>query len=548
MTTLTDPIELGFRPSPQQLRAWRLQQDEETSCAILCALRIEGDLDRRALRRALAATVTRHEILRTAFRLPAGLSMPLQVILEPGPVPLLEVDLLDLSPERQSDGATSLLCDLGSPPFRLERGEGWRATLVRLGPSEHAMLFALSAACADPGTFKPLAADLFAAYAHQMAGREHDSEPSLQYVDVAEWQNNLLEGEDAAEGIEVWREHWRGHDIDTRISLPLPLQESETAPGPFAPRETAVPLTRETAKALARLAGDWGCSTQVLILAAWKAVIQRGTGRDETLVGVLYPGRDAEELQGVVGPLARYLPIAARLGTEASLREAVVQVQQGLKKAESWGEYFSWDRATGNGHGSGGFPVCFEAGLQDWKLAVHGLHVAPVWRSSSRVILDRFSLALSCTGEGEDLRLAVRYDLRRFRGEAARRLAGRLATFLGSVAARPEAPLADHQTMGEEELSHWLELSATPPAASRGREGKTLAAVFEEQVDRTPDRLALVAGDRRLTFRELDVQANRLAHHLRAAGAGPEVPVALSLERSVEAVVALLAVWKAGAF
>ncbi|HVR99855.1 MAG TPA: condensation domain-containing protein, partial [Thermoanaerobaculia bacterium] len=483
---MTESITLGFRPSPQQLRAWRLQQDAETSCSTLCALRIEGNLDRQALRRALAATVARHEILRTAFRLPAGLTMPLQVVLEPGPVSLPEVDLLDLSPDRRSEGATALLCDLGAPPFRLERGEGWRAALVQLGPYEHEMLFALSGACGDPGTFEPLAADLFAAYVRQVAGGEHNPGPSLQYVDVAEWQNSLLEGEDASEGVEIWRQHWKGEEINTRIALPLPLQENEAAPGPFAPRETAVPLARETARALARLAGAWDCPPHVLILTAWKALIQRGTGRDETLVGVLYPGRDAEELQGVVGPLARYLPIAARLGTESSLEKAVAQVRQAMKKAESWGEYFSWDHIAGNENKTSGFPVCFEAGMKDWKLAVDGLRVAPVRRSRNSAILDSFSLALSCTGEEEDLRLAVRYDPRCFRGEAARRLAGRLAALLGSVAARPEAPLADHPAITEEELSRLLELSVAPTAADCNREGKTLIAIFEEQVDHAP--------------------------------------------------------------
>jgi amino acid adenylation domain-containing protein len=508
---------------------------------------VEGDLDRRALWRALASTVARHEILRTALRLRAGLSMPLQVILEPGPVSLAEIDLRDLSQEHRSAGATALLHDLGGPPFDLERGEGWRVALVRLGPGEHEILFALSATCADPGAFEPLATDLLAAYARQVAGREDDSEPPLQYADVAEWQNSLLEGEDAAEGIETWREHWRGHDIDTRIALPLPLQESEAEPGPFAPRDVPVPLGQVTAGALARLAGLWGCPLPVLILTAWKALLQRGTGRDETLVGVLYAGRDAEELQRVIGPLARYLPIAARFSPDSPLREAVAEVQQAMKKAVSWGEYFSWDHVGGNGHGAGGFPVCFEAGAKDWTLAVDSVRAAPVRRSWNSAVLDSFSLALSCAGDGERLQLALRYDPRRFRRDAARRLAGRLAALLGSVAARPEDSLADHPAMPEDELGRWLELAVAPPAAGRGREGKTLSAVFEEQVDRAPDRLAVVAGDRRLTFRELDAQSNRLAHHLRAAGAGPEVPVALCLERSAEAVVALLAVWKAGA-
>jgi amino acid adenylation domain-containing protein len=547
---MTEPVELGFRLSPQQLRAWRRQKEEGTSCAVPGALHLEGDLDRRALRRALAATVARHEILRTAFRLPAGLSLPLQVILEPGPVSLPEIDLQGLAVESRP-AAAALLGELGGPPFDLARGEGWRAALVRLAPGEHALLWVLSAVCADPGAFAPLAADLLSAYARQRAGGGGAPEPPLQVVDAAEWQNSLLEGDDATEGLEVWREHWREQEIEGRLALPLPLEEnkpeSEPVPGPFAPREQPVPLAREAAGALARLAAAWGCAQQVLLLTAWKAVIQRGTGRDESVVGVLYPGRDAEELREVVGPLARSLPVAARFRPEAPLREAVAEVQQAMKRAESWGEYFSWEHVAGREHGTGGFPAGFVAGTPSWSRAVDGLRAAAPGLSGHGAAVDRFSLSLEWSGEGEELRLAVAYDPRRFRREAVRSLAGRLAALLGSVAARPGLPLNEHPAMGEDEQRRWLDLSVAPPAADRGREGQTLHAVFEEQADRTPDRLAVTAGDGRLTFRELDVRANRLAHHLRAAGAGPEEIVALCLERSVAAVVALLAVWKAGA-
>src|SRR5437016_4527874 len=101
---MTKPIELGFRPSPQQRRVWRLQNDGRTSCTSMCTLRIEGDLDKRTLRQALEETVVRHEILHTAFRLPAGLIVPFQVILEPGPFHLPIVDFRDLSPETRSAG------------------------------------------------------------------------------------------------------------------------------------------------------------------------------------------------------------------------------------------------------------------------------------------------------------------------------------------------------------------------------------------------------------------------------------------------------------
>src|SRR4028119_2410297 len=131
---MAEPIEQSFRSSPQQRRVWHLQKDGLTLCASLCALRIEGDLDRRALRRALVETVARHEILRTALRLPAGLTAQLQVILEPGSIiSLPEVDLGSLHAERRAARAAGLLSVIGGLPFDLERGPGWRAAPGRRG-------------------------------------------------------------------------------------------------------------------------------------------------------------------------------------------------------------------------------------------------------------------------------------------------------------------------------------------------------------------------------------------------------------------------------
>jgi len=544
-------IEQGFRSSPQQGRVWRLHLDGATSPASLCMLRLEGDLDVPALRRALAETMARHEILRTAFRLPAGLITPLQVILEPAAavVPPLEVvDLRGLAAERRTPVAAELLSALGDPRFGLEQGEVWRVALLRLAPREHALLLALSAACADEGSFEPLSADLFAAYARQTVGGGEAPELPLQYVDVAEWQNSLLETEEIAEGVEAWREHWRRHDLDARLALHLPLEDSEAAPGPFVPREVPVPLARETAGALAHLAGLWGCPLPVLAFAAWNAVIQRGTGREESLAGWLDTGRDAEELRDLVGPLARYLPVASRFDPAAPFRAAVEQVRDAVADVTRRGDLFRWESVVGigAGNGTGGFPVCFAAAEPGWELSASGLRVAPVTVAASGAAVDGFALLAACRGAGEAFRLDLLYDPRRFRRQAAGHLAGRLSALLASVAVYPGVPLADHAAMAEDELSRWLELSVAPPAEA-GRSGETLHALFETQADRTPDRFAVIAGDGRLTFRELDSRANRLAHHLRAAGAEPETPVALCLERTAAAVVALLAVWKAGA-
>ena len=543
---MTPTLGPGSRLSPQQLRAWRLERDEGIACANRSALCLEGRLDRGAWRRALGAVVARHDVLRTAFRLAAGASAPLAFVLPPGTLTLPEIDLSALGPGPRAAGLARLLGSLAGLRLDLENGRVWRAVLVRLGECDHRLWLALAAACADPGSLAPLAADLLAAYEVQLGGRRQGLPPALQYAEVAAWQNGLLEGADTAEAVELWRQHWRGHDLDAEIALPPPLSEPAAVAGPLLAEAVDVPLDREAAGSLARLAAAWDCPLPALALTGWIAVLARATGRDQVLAGVLHTGRDLAELQGVVGPLARYLPVVARCRPQDPPRHAVDEVREALTEAERRGEYFSWDQASG--HAAGGFPVCFEAATEPWRLAAGGLAVTPAPAAWNGSLLDRFCLALSCRGTGDELRLAVRYDRRRLRPEAAHRLAGRLSALLGSLAGRPAASLADHPAMAPEEMERWLALCrSSPPAADPSWEHGTLHRELEAQADRAPDRVAVVAGSCWLTFGELDARSNRLARHLRAAGAGPEVPVALCLERQVEAVVAMLAAWKAGA-
>jgi amino acid adenylation domain-containing protein len=545
---MTEQTAQGFRLSPQQQRLWRLQSAEPGApFRAQAVLRIDGDLDRPALSRALASVVERHEILRTAFPVPPGLTLPLQVIRTAAP-PVLGNGTVPAGPDGQPDLA-ALLAAAAEAPFGLEQGDNLRASLIPLGPREHALVLTLPALCADPVALEVLGDEVARAYAAELgapvADPEKGDEGPLQYADVAEWQNQLLESDDTAEGAERWRRFWAEHDVPGHLAARLPLEEIEPAAGPFIPAAVPVEIDTALAAAVAGLCREWGCPPAALFLAAWEIALWHGNGRHEVLVGVLQDGRRFEELRGALGLLSRYVPVHARLGGGERVRDVAARAAEAAEEAARWQEHFTWERAAGDGApgATAGFPVCFDATPRPWSADLGGLARLTLDRRAG--LVDRFQLELSCDLSGAAPRLAVRYDPRRFRCEAAEWIAGRVAAVLRQAAERPDAAVGDLDPVGPAERRHvLLAFNETPAPAEPG----CLHLLFEAQADRTPERTALVFEGSFLTYSELDERANQLAHYLLELGAGPEVPVAVCLERSLDLVIAVLGVWKTGGY
>ena len=490
----------GFRLSPQQLRLWKLSGGEaSTVWRWRALLHLEGDLDRRAFEGALNQVMERNEILRTSFSRLPGMSLPLQVVQESS------------------------------------SGEALRVRLTQLGDRRHELLLDLPALCADAVTLENLAAELL----HTLTREE--SEPPLQYADIAEWQNQILEGEETADGTALWRELWQERGIAARLAERLPFEDGP-ADAPFDPAVLAVPVDPALVAALAGLADHHGVPVETVVLALWQVLLSKSTGRPEVLLGLLHHGRNHAELREALGPLSRYLPLHVQLDPEMRLGDLLARTRTAVDEADLRQEHFSWDHVAGDGAAEPlFFPVCFEANPMPREIAVDGLRASLIWRQG---LVDRFKLSLACEAAPGELRLTLRHDRSRVSAETASRLAERLTTLLCQASERPQALLQELDPLGEAERRQLERLGRSPlPAAAEG----CLHQAFERQARRTPDRPAVVWQGAEVTFRELEKRANRLAHHLRALGAGPEVLVALCLDRSADAVAAVLAILKSGA-
>jgi len=501
----------GFRLSPQQRRLWRLQDDGRVYPA-RAVLAIEGDLDPEGLRRALEAVVARHEILRTTYRRLPGMDLPVQRI---GERPVFSLDVGTPATE---------------PPFGpkdLENGPVARFALVRTAPREHRLRISLPALAADEPALRGLAAEIALA----LGGRGEAGE--VQYADFAEWQNEILEEEGAAERREAWRA--------SRGPLPdLSFLRSRTSPAGwtgFAPAWESQPLAGDLAAAAEGLAGRWGVPLAALLLGCWQTLLWRWLRQPEIVVGCLADGRRIEPLRGVLGLCARSLPVRAALGRGFRMEDLAGANRTAIEEGRTRQEHFLWEDWSE----APGFPVLFDFADVPPLPEAGGLRLA---LESHRAIQEPFELRLSAVRSAGGLALALGYDASRWRTAQAAAMLGRVERLLRGVVARQETRLEELDALTETErrtLTSW----SRGPSQPLPVEG-SVHRRFEEQAERRGEAVAVVSEGEELTFSELNRRANRLARFLRRRGVGAGCRVVLALERSGEQIAALLAALKLG--
>jgi amino acid adenylation domain-containing protein len=531
---------VGYRLSPQQQHLWLLQQRERgRAYRAQCAILIEGGLDTNILKTAIETVIHRHEILRTSFHILPGALMPVQVIAQSGRPAFDECDLSQCDPPDQETAIEALLQRMSQPPFDFEPDSLLAFSLARLWPYTHVLCIRLPALCADLATFKNLVREIGDSYAAALRN-EALADAAMQYADVANWQNELLESQEA----EPERQYWRRQQLTDLLALPLPLEQPSLEDPGFEPRmirSTIQPRVRERIEALVH---QYQSSTSAFLLACWQVLLWRLTGQSDIVVGTAYDGRNYEGLEEVLGLFARYLPVRCHLPDNAQFNQILQQAHEATREISEWQEYFSWDYITGSSAAQTPpfFPVCFEFEEQAAKYSVADIAVSI---HSHLVCIDRFKLKLAGVQREDGLIVEFHYDSNLFCAEDINRLAGQFRMLIESIFKTPGAPISALEILTEAERQQLLvEFNNTHADYPHD---KCLHQLFEAQVERTPDHVAAVFEGQRLSYAELNARANQLAHHLQRFGVGPEALVGIFMERSLEMVIGLLAVLKAGA-
>jgi amino acid adenylation domain-containing protein len=528
----SESIPLSFA----QQRLWFLHQLDPDSAAYTIGawFGLEGPLDVRALERAIGDIVLRHEILRTTFASVDG--QPVQVI-ETSPPPALTVhDLSDLPVAERGAEADRLASEEVRRPFDLAKGSLFRARLLRLGPTEHRLLFAVHHIVFDGWSLGVLGKDfgqLYAAYAQGTT----PSLPNLpiQYGDFAVWQQRSLTGSLLARHREYWLGRLRG--ATGALTLATDRRRSGRSESPGA--GYAFDLSRPLSLAVKTVARQKGVTPFVTLLAAFVALLHRYTGDDDVVVGSPIANRTRVEVEGLIGMFANTLVLRTDVSGDPTFAELVGRV---------------WDIALGAfEHQDMPFEKLVEELQPERALGQNPLfqvtfvhqQAPPGPRPTFVTVGSPFDLSLFTTEDPDgSFRGAIQYRTDLFLPATIERMAGHLQELLAGATADPGRRVSELPLLGESERRRMIvDWNATATAYPREA---TIDGLFAAQARATPDAVAVVCGERSLTYGELDRQANRLAHRLRQLGTGPERVVAVWMERSLEMVVAVLAVLKAG--
>ncbi|HEY0019275.1 MAG TPA: amino acid adenylation domain-containing protein [Longimicrobium sp.] len=536
------PLPLSFA----QERLWFLDQLEAESAFynIPAALRISGPLDALALERAVGEVIRRHESLRTAFRAVDG--APVQSVVPFAGFALAVDDLSALDDAVREAEVRRRAREDGERRFDLAAGAPFRASLLRLGDGEHVLLLCMHHIVSDGWSLDVLFGELAALYGAFVDGGESPL-PALavQYADFAAWQRTHLRGEALDRQIAYWKQQLAG----APALLELPADHPRPAVQAYRGAREPVALSARLTERLEALGRREGATLYMVLLGAFQVLLGRYAGSEDVVVGSPIAGRTRAEVEALIGFFVNTLVLRTDLGGDPDFRGVLRRVRAATLAAYEHQEV-PFERLVAELQPERSmshaplFQVLFtlrNGGGDDAESLLPGLRTRGV---DPELETTKFDLSLVLSREGDGLHGVLEYGTSLFERATIARMLGHLERVLEQVADDADVRISALDLLGEAEraqvVDEWNRTEAAYPAE------RCIHPLFEAQVERTPDAVALVFEDDSLTYRALNERANRLAHHLRGLGVGPETRVGICLERGVEMVVSILAVLKAG--
>ncbi|GCE07388.1 non-ribosomal peptide synthetase [Dictyobacter aurantiacus] len=538
----TGPLALSFA----QERLWFLQQLEEDSAAyvIMGPRRISGQLNIAALERSLGLLVERHESLRTVIVVDED-GHPGQFVL---PQVRIELPLDDLSglPEDEQQRRVQRVADEEmNTPFDLARGPLLRARLLRLGELSFVLLITVHHIASDGWSQGILYRELAAFYTAVCAGQQAQL-PALpiQYADYAVWQRDWLRGEVMEAEVAYWREQLAG----APPVLELPTDRPRPPAQSFAGAIYSFSLSPELAAGVRALSQREDATLFMTLLAAFQVLLRYYSGQEDIVVGTPIANRTHIETEGLIGFFVNTLALRADLSGDPTFRELLGRVRQVALGAythqelpfEKLVEALQPERSLSH---NPLFQVLFA--LQNMAVDALTLPGAVVEAQLLAVAVSKFDLSLYLSENVDGtMQGMVEYSTDLFEQASIERMVRHYQALLEQLVQEPGMRLSQARLLDAREREQIVAWNSTE--VSFANEETHLARLFEEQAARTPEASALIYGDQRMSYRELDRRANQLAHALRARGVGPETRVGLCLEPTPELYVGLLGILKAG--
>ena len=527
-----------------QTRLWFLDQFESDSSFynIPLALRLEGNLNQDVLIQSLAEIRDRHEALRTNFITVDGVAT--QVIQTQTPWTVTIVDLQPLSSSEQEIASQELIQNQAIQAFDLARDPLIRANLVILSETEHILLVCMHHIVSDGwsmGVFLQELTDLYNAY---IQNQPSSLKPlPIQYGDYTLWQKQWLQGDILQRQLDYWQKQL----ADAPALLSLPTDRPRPAVQSFAGAHLPFTLSWELSQKLTQLTQEQGVTLFMTLLTAFDVLLYRYTEQEDILIGTPIANRNRSELEGLIGFFVNTLVLRTDLSGNPSFNELLIRVREMAMDAythqdlpfEMLVEVLQPERDLSH---APLFQVDFL--LQNEPLSqleLIGLTASPLLTESATA---KFDLTLGMENTDKGLRGVWEYNTDLFERSTIERLAGNFVTLLEAIVANPQQQISQLPLLTEVEsqqlLKDWNTTEKNYPFH------QCVHHLFEEQAERTPNAVAVVFEGLELTYQQLNIQANQLAHYLQSLGVGAEILVGIYLERSLLVIVGLLAVLKAG--
>lgn len=500
--------------------------------------RIQGSLNVVAFKSTWQKIVDRHPILRSAY-LWDKVDKPLQVVRNEVTLPWYEPDWRGLSAAEQEQQLHDYLWAEHGRGFDLSQAPLMRMALIRLDENKYHFVWNYSHLLLDGWSVQIVFEELFTLYKAAAEGRQLNAPRPRPYRDFIAW----MQKQDKAKAEAFWRKTLKGFSVPT----PLPVETEHLSNEGPRHLEMAIHLDRETTASLQAIGRQHRITLNTFVQGAWALLLSRYSAMEEVVFGITVTGRPVSlrGVESVVGLLVNTLPMRVVLGQDERLMDWLKKLQDHQLEirqyeASSLVEVKSWSEVSGMLPLFETF-VVFEnhpvaTGIQE----LHG-----DLRFLSSRVFESAAYPLTLLAEpGEQMRLRMMYDSSQFSTPTVTRILDQVRAVLTTMAANPEQNLSGLQFLTEVErrqlLVEWNQTDAAYP------QEKCLPALIEEQVARTPQATAVISDQEVLSYKELNERANQLAHYLRTLGVGPEVRVGICLDRSLEMIVAILGILKAG--
>jgi amino acid adenylation domain-containing protein len=533
-----------------QQRLWFLHQFEPQSSAnnVPVVVRLNGTLNVSALEQSLNYVVSRHEVLRTTFPIVDG--KPIQSISQDFTLKLAIIDLHHIPVELRSAKALQLATDEAHQPFNLAQGPNLRVLLMQLDPIDHLLIWNMNSIICDGASSDLFYQETIACYKAFSTGQTPALPPlSIQYADFAQWQRNWLQGEVLNTQVDYWKQKLGGN-LPT-IQLPFDRPRPVGVPTYKGDRAARM-LPKALENSLNKLSQSWGGTLFMTLLTAFNVLLYRYSGQEDLLVSFASTGRGQAELEQSIGFFSNTLLLRTKLEGNPTFRELADRVrldcveayshqdvpfeklveelpsEQRLDRSPLFQVKFALNPPWSNGRGM--------AAVELPDLTITSLF-GYIYHGQTK-----YDLILVMREQDEGLGMVFDYNADMFDASTIDRMLGHFQTLLEGIVANPDRSIVELPLITapeQQQLLVWNQTQADYPA-------KCIHHLFEDQVERTPEAVAIEFEGKKITYRELNARSNQLAADLRCAGVGANVLVGICLERSLEMAIGLLGILKAG--